>query len=62
MPVCEDVCEDGNKQITFTSRSDIARYVSYVLAHLLPDQLKDRSFTITGDKKVTPHGSVVMSD
>ena len=56
------VGDDGNKQITFTSRLDIARYVSYVLTHLPPDQLKNRSFTIAGDNKVTLHSSVVMSD
>jgi len=45
------VGDDGNKQITFTSRPDIARYVSYVLTHLPPDELKNRSFTISGDNK-----------
>jgi hypothetical protein len=44
---------DGNKQISFTSRPDIARYVSYVLTHLPPEQLKNRTFTIAGDNKVT---------
>ena len=43
---------DGNKPISFTSRPDIARYVSYVLTHLPPDQLKNRAFTIAGDSKV----------
>jgi hypothetical protein len=43
---------DGNKQISFTSRPDIARYLSYVLTHLPPDQLSNRSFTIAGDNKV----------
>ncbi|KAF8490945.1 NAD-P-binding protein [Russula emetica] len=42
---------DGNKQISFTSRPDIARYVSYVLTHLPPEQLKNRAFTIAGDNK-----------
>jgi len=42
---------DGNKQISFTSRPDIARYLSYVLTHLPPDQLRNRSFTIAGDNK-----------
>ncbi|KAI0276931.1 hypothetical protein BGY98DRAFT_983307 [Russula aff. rugulosa BPL654] len=42
---------DGNRQISFTSRSDIARYVSYVLTHLPPEQLKNRTFTIAGDNK-----------
>jgi uncharacterized protein YbjT (DUF2867 family) len=42
---------DGNKQITFTSRPDIARYVSYVLTHLPAEQLKNRAFSIAGDNK-----------
>ena len=47
------VAGDGNKPITFTSRPDIARYVSYVLTHLPAEQLKNRAFTIAGDNKVT---------
>jgi hypothetical protein len=43
---------DGNKTITFTSRPDIARYLSYVLTHLPPEQLKNKAFTIAGDNKV----------
>ncbi len=43
---------DGSNPIPFTSRRDIARYLSYVLTHLPADQLKNRSFTITGDTKV----------
>ena len=43
---------DGSKRILFTSRTDIARYLSYVLTHLPADQLKNRSFTIAGDTKV----------
>ncbi|KAF8270999.1 NAD-binding protein [Lactarius quietus] len=42
---------DGSKQISFTSRTDIARFVSYVLTHLPADQLKNRSFTMAGDTK-----------
>lgn len=42
---------DGSKRILFTSRTDIARYLSYVLTHLPADQLKNRSFTIAGDIK-----------
>jgi len=42
---------DGNKQITFTSRVDVARYICYVLTQLSPEQLKNRSFTIAGDNK-----------
>ena len=44
---------DGNTQITFTSKPDVGRYVSYVLTHLPPEQLKNRSFAIAGDNKVT---------
>ena len=43
---------DGNRQISFTSRTDIARYVSYVLTHLPREQLKNRTFTISGENKV----------
>ncbi|KAI9443635.1 hypothetical protein H4582DRAFT_1926444 [Lactarius indigo] len=43
---------DGSNPIPFTSRPDIARYLSYVLTHLPADELKNRSFTITGDTKV----------
>ena len=43
---------DGNKPVTFTSRTDIARYVCYVLTHLPAEQLKNRAFTISGDTKV----------
>jgi hypothetical protein len=48
---------DGNTQITFTSKPDVARYVSYVLTHadLPPEQLKNCSFAIAGDNKVTPN-------
>jgi hypothetical protein len=46
---------DGNKQITFTARVDVARYMAYVLTHLPPEQLKNRSFTIAGDNKVTSY-------
>ncbi|KAN0124428.1 hypothetical protein V8E52_002077 [Russula decolorans] len=42
---------DGNKPLPFTSRTDIARYVSYVLTHLPLEQLKNRAFTIAGDTK-----------
>lgn len=49
-----EVAGDGNKDISFTSRTDIARYLSYVLTRLPPDQLKNRYFTIEGDHKVRP--------
>jgi len=44
---------DGTKPFPFTSRTDIARYVSYVLTHLPSEQLKNRSFTIAAENKVT---------
>jgi hypothetical protein len=43
---------DGSNPIPFTSRPDIARYLSYVLTRLPADQLKNRSFYIRGDTKV----------
>jgi len=46
------VGDDGNKQISFTARVDVARYMSYVLTHLPPEQLKNHSFAIAGDNKV----------
>ncbi|KAI0300694.1 NAD-binding protein [Multifurca ochricompacta] len=42
---------DGNKQHAFTSRVDIARYVSYILTQLPVEQLNNRSFTMVGDIK-----------
>ncbi|KAI9466591.1 NAD-P-binding protein [Lactarius psammicola] len=42
---------DGSNLIPFTSRPDIARYLSYVLTHLPADQLESRSFAIRGDTK-----------
>jgi hypothetical protein len=46
------IAGDGNKQISFTSRADIARYVSFVLTHMPAERLKNQSFTIAGDNKV----------
>ena len=43
---------NGNEQITFTSRLDIARYLSYVLTRLPQEQLKNRAFSIAGENKV----------
>ena len=43
---------DGSKPVQFTSRTDVARYVSYVLTHLPAEQLKNRSFSLVGDTKV----------
>jgi len=45
------IAGDGNKQISFTSRADVARYMSHVLTHLPAEQLKNRSFAIAGDNK-----------
>ena len=45
--------DDGNKPIPFTSRTDIARYMSYVLTQFPSEQLKNRSFTIAAENKVT---------
>ena len=42
---------DGSKRISFTSRPDIARYLSYVLTHLPAEQLSNRAFKIAGDTK-----------
>jgi len=42
---------DGNKPFPFTSRTDIGRYVSYVLTHLPSGQLKNHSFTIAAENK-----------
>jgi hypothetical protein len=44
---------DGNEPMPFTSRTNVARFVSYVLTHLPSEQLKNRSFTIAADNKVT---------
>ena len=52
---------DGSNQVPYTSRSDIARYVSYVLTHLPAEQLKNRSFYLAGDFKVCA-GSVSSVD
>ena len=46
------VSGDDNKQVPFTSRPDIARYLSNVLTHLPAEQLNNRSFKIAGDTKV----------
>jgi hypothetical protein len=46
---------DGNKSFMFTSRTDIARYVTYVLTHFPPEHLENRAFTIAGEMKVTPY-------
>ncbi|KAF8490935.1 NAD-P-binding protein [Russula emetica] len=42
---------DGNKQVSFTSRPDAARYITYILTHLSPEQLKNRRFAVAGDNK-----------
>jgi uncharacterized protein YbjT (DUF2867 family) len=45
------IAGDGNTQISFTARADIARYISYVLTHLPAEQLNNHSFCIAGDNK-----------
>jgi hypothetical protein len=46
------IAGDGNKQISFTSRADSARYISHILTHLPAEQLKNHIFTIAGENKV----------
>ncbi|KAI0294070.1 NAD-P-binding protein [Multifurca ochricompacta] len=41
----------GDRQNPYTSRVDIARYVSYILTRLPAEQLNNRSFTMVGDRK-----------
>lgn len=43
---------DGSNPIPFTSRRDIARYLSYVLTRLPADQLENRPFAMRGDTRV----------
>ena len=43
---------DGNKQMSFMTRPDIPQFVSYVLLHQPPEQLKNHAFAIAGDNKV----------
>lgn len=45
------IAGDGNKQISFTSRADSARYISHILTHLPAEQLKNHIFTIAGENK-----------
>ncbi|KAI0258375.1 NAD-binding protein [Gloeopeniophorella convolvens] len=42
---------DGNTKISFTSRTDIARYLAFVLTCLPAEQLHNRAFSIAGDTK-----------
>jgi hypothetical protein len=51
---------DGNKSMPFTSRTDVARYVSYVLTRLPSEQLKSRSFTIAAENKVTSNSAFLI--
>ncbi|KAF8490938.1 hypothetical protein F5888DRAFT_1807766 [Russula emetica] len=45
------VGDDGNEQISFTSRPGVCAICFYVLTHPPPEQLKDRVFTIADDDK-----------
>ena len=41
---------EGKTPLTFTSRPDIARFVSYILTHLSPTSLHNVALRIEGDK------------
>ncbi|VDC05070.1 unnamed protein product [Peniophora sp. CBMAI 1063] len=41
---------DGNAKASFTSRTDIARYVAYVLTALPPSESKNKTFRIEGER------------
>lgn len=43
---------DGSDPVPFTSRPDVARYLTYVLTHLPAEHLNNRTFSIRGDTKV----------
>jgi len=43
---------DGNKQNSSTSRPGNVRYVTYVLMHLPPEQLKNRTFNIAFSERL----------
>ncbi|KAI0259733.1 NAD-P-binding protein [Gloeopeniophorella convolvens] len=40
---------DGNSLVSFTSRTDVARYVAYALTRLPIERLQNRAFSIAGD-------------
>ncbi|KAI0258374.1 NAD-binding protein [Gloeopeniophorella convolvens] len=42
---------DGNKKISFTSRTDVARYLAFVLTRVPAEQLRNRALKISGDTK-----------
>ena len=44
---------DGNAKLSFTSRTDIGRYVTYVLTMLPPAKLKNRIFRIEAERSVS---------
>jgi hypothetical protein len=52
---------NGNMPISFTSRPDIARYLSYVLTHLSAEQLSNRTFKIAGDTKVGGYSQSLLN-
>ncbi|KAE8446483.1 hypothetical protein EG329_011946 [Mollisiaceae sp. DMI_Dod_QoI] len=41
----------GNTPISWTTQTDVARYVAHVLTSLTPNQLKDTTFAIEGERK-----------
>ncbi|RFU24612.1 hypothetical protein B7463_g11727, partial [Scytalidium lignicola] len=41
----------GNTPISWTTQTDVARYVVYVLTELTPDKLKNATFAIEGERK-----------
>ncbi|TFY63177.1 hypothetical protein EVG20_g6417 [Dentipellis fragilis] len=41
---------DGNSPVSFTSRTDIGRFLAYTLTTLSPDQLSNKVFRIEGDR------------
>ncbi|KAI0258387.1 NAD-P-binding protein [Gloeopeniophorella convolvens] len=42
---------DGNTKVSFTSRTDVARYLAFVLTRFPVEQLHNRAFSIAGDTK-----------
>lgn len=52
-----DIGGTGNTPVSFTSRSDIARYVTHVLTTLPGSKLEGRIFRIEGDRLVSPRAT-----
>ena len=53
---------DGNAKASFTSRTDIARYVAYVLTSLPPTDIKNKTFRIEGERAVSDRTVIVFRD